>query len=105
MFKRIAVLSALSLVPLVGLAQSQEIRGTVTDSMCGKQHMMKNATAAQCTRECVKSGANFALAAGDKLYTLKGDKTQIDRFAVANVMVQGDVHGTTIDVKQIKAAK
>jgi hypothetical protein len=105
MFKRIAVLSAVALLSVVAQAQTNELRGTVTDSMCGSKHMMKNATAAQCTRECVKSGSDFALAVGDKLYILKGDKAEIDKFAGANVVVQGDIHGTTMDVKQIKPAK
>ena len=37
--------------------------------------MMKDATAAECTRECVKKGSDFALVSGGKVYTLgnKGD--------------------------------
>ncbi len=35
---------------------TQTITGTVTDAMCGAHHMMKDATAAQCTRACIKQG-------------------------------------------------
>lgn len=84
---------------------SQTLTGTVSDAMCGAHHMMKGATAAQCTRECVKQGSDFALVSGDKVYTLKGDKSQLDKFAGQNVTVKGKVDGTTITVGSISAAK
>jgi hypothetical protein len=88
------------------LAQSsQAITGTVTDAMCGAHHMMGGKTPAQCTRECVKGGSDFALASGDKVYTLKGDKSQLDRFAGQNVTIQGKVDGNTITVNSITAHK
>ena len=107
---RIKVL-ALSFVLTVGASSiafaqaTQTITGTVTDSMCGAHHMMKNATPAQCTRECVKQGSDYALASGNKIYTLKGDKTQFDKFAGENVVIQGTTEGTTISVRSIKTAK
>jgi hypothetical protein len=73
--------------------------------MCGAHHMMKDATAAQCTRECVKQGSDFALASGGKVYTLKGDKAQFNKFAGENVVVKGKVSGTTISVDSITASK
>jgi hypothetical protein len=87
------------------LAQAdQTITGTVTDAMCGKKHMMQGASAAQCTRECVKSGLDYALVVGDKIYILKGDKAAIDKFAGANVVVKGKTSGSTVTVESIKAA-
>jgi hypothetical protein len=41
---------------------SQAVTGTVIDAMCGASHMMQGKTPAQCTRECVKQGSDFALA-------------------------------------------
>ena len=84
---------------------TQTITGTVTDAMCGAHHMMKDATAAQCTRACIKQGADFALASGGKVYILKGDKSQLDKFAGENVSVKGKVNGNTISVDSIEAAK
>lgn len=104
--KKVVLVPAFVLVAALMQAQSsQTITGTVTDSMCGKKHMMKNATAPQCTRECVKSGSDYALVSGDKLYTLNGDKTQFDKFAGSNVVIEGEASGTTITVKAIKAAQ
>jgi len=98
----------LSTVLSVGaaLAQSgQTITGAVTDAMCGAHHMMQGKTPAQCTRECVNQGSDFALASADKVYILKGDKSQLDKFAGQNVTVRGKVDGKTITVDSIAAAK
>src|SRR6267143_563836 len=84
---------------------TQTLTGTVSDAMCGAHHMMKGATAAQCTRECVKQGSDFALVSGSKVYTLKGDKAQFDKFAGENVVVKGKVSGTTISVDSIATSK
>ncbi len=104
--KRFVLIPAFALAAVFIHAQSsQTITGTVTDSMCGKKHMMKNATATQCTRECVKSGSDYSLVSGDKVYKLKGDKAQIDKFAGLNVVVEGETIDKTINVKTIKAGQ
>lgn len=86
-------------------ASEQTLTGVVSDTMCGKQHMMKNAPAAKCTRECVKGGSDYALVVGDKVYMLKGDKAQIDKFAGEKATVIGDMEGNTVTVKSVSAAK
>ena len=73
--------------------------------MCGAHHMMQGATAAQCTRECVKQGSDFALVSAGKVYTLKGDKSQFDKFAGQNVTIKGKIDGKTITVDSIATAK
>lgn len=84
---------------------TQTVTGTVTDAMCGAHHMMKDATAAQCTRACIKQGADFALASGGQVYVLKGGKSQFDKFAGQNVNIKGTVKGNTISVNSIETAK
>jgi hypothetical protein len=69
--------------------------------MCGMKHMMKNAPASKCTHECVKGGSDYALVVGDKVYTLKGDKAQIDKFAGEKATVKGEIKGETILVSSI----
>jgi hypothetical protein len=104
--KRVFLIPTLTLVAATMQAQaSQKISGTVTDSMCGKKHMMQGATAAQCTRECVKSGSDYALVSGDKVYTLKGNNAQIDKFAGVSVIIEGETSGNTVTVQSIKAAQ
>jgi hypothetical protein len=104
--KLITPIAALTLGAASLFAQAtQTLTGTVSDVMCGAHHMMKDATAAQCTRECVKKGSDFALVSGGKVYTLKGDKTQFDKFAGENVLVKGKVSGTTVSVDSIATSK
>ena len=84
---------------------SQALTGTVSDTMCGAQHMMKDASAAKCTRECVKSGSDYALVSGGKVYTLKGNSAQLDKFAGQAVKVSGKLFGSTFTVDSISAGK
>lgn len=105
MIRKLFASSMILFAPIVAFAQAQQFKGTVTDAMCGKEHMMKNVSAAECTRECVKAGSDFALVSGDKVYVLKGDKAQLDKYAGAQVVVQGDLNGNSIAVKSIQPAK
>ena len=86
-------------------AAEQGFTGEVSDSMCGKKHMMGGSSGAACTRACVKDGSDYALVVGDKVYTLKGDKATIDKFAGQQAKVTGKATGSTIQVASIAAAK
>src|SRR5258708_12989657 len=91
-----ALFFSLVLSTIAASAQSsQTLTGTVSDAMCGAHHMMQGATAAQCTRECVKQGSDFALVSGGKVYTLKGDKRQFNKLPGHSVPVKGKVDGKT----------
>ncbi|MDP9049138.1 MAG: hypothetical protein M3O31_00220 [Acidobacteriota bacterium] len=87
------------------LAASQIVEGVVSDSMCGKTHMMPGKTATQCTEECIKAGSSYVLVAGDKTYTLAGKKTAIAPFAGKHVRIQGDLKVKTLTVTTIYEAK
>ena len=67
--------------------------------------IMKDTSAAKCTRECTKSGSDYALVIGEKVYTLKGNKSDIDKLAGERATVKGKVSGNTITVDSISAAK
>src|SRR3954452_5442781 len=87
-------------------AQSSDtLTGTVSDSMWGPKHMMKDASPAKCTRECVKTGSDYALVSGGKVYTLKGKSAQLDKLAGQSVKVTGKVSGSTMTVDSISAGK
>jgi hypothetical protein len=101
-----ALFLSVALSTVAASAQSnQTLTGTVSDAMCGAHHMIQGKTPAQCTRECVKQGSDFALVSSGKVYTLKGDKTQFDKFAGENVVVKGKISGTTILVDSIGPSK
>lgn len=83
---------------------AQNFTGVVSDPMCGAKHMTKDKSAADCARTCAQQG-DYALVVGDKVYTLKGDKDAIGKFAGARAVVAGDLDGKTIKVESIQAAK
>lgn len=101
----IAFVALILAAPSVFAQAKQTITGTITDSMCGAHHMMKNATPAQCTRECVKQGSDFALDSGGKIYTLKGDKAQFDKYAGQTVKIKGTIAGSDLTVDSIAPSK
>lgn len=89
----------------VVLAMAATVSGTVTDTMCKAKHMIPGKTPAECARECVKQGAQWALVSGGKTYMLTGDAAKISAVAGKKVTVSGDLKGTTLAVKSITEAK
>jgi hypothetical protein len=102
---RSLTLAAAGLALTTSLAFAETFTGTVSDTMCGKKHMMPGVGDAKCVQECIKDGADYALVIGDKVYTLKGDKTQLNKLAGAKVVVDGQLSGDTVTAKSITPAK
>jgi hypothetical protein len=86
-------------------AAAKTLTGVVSDGMCGAKHMAKDKSAADCTRECVKSGSDYALVVGGKVYPLKGDKMELDKYAGQRATVKGTLDGNNVNVQSITAAK
>ncbi|MGI9103499.1 MAG: hypothetical protein ACR2IF_13765 [Terriglobales bacterium] len=103
----ISVFIVLFVASLLAFAAPQTFTGIVTDTMCGKKHMMPGKSDAECVRECMKTKGDwtYGLVVGDKVYSLSGDKKQFDAFAGQRVKVTGDVAGSKIAVQAINAAK
>jgi hypothetical protein len=80
------------------------LTGSVSDAMCGKSHMMPEKSAAECARECAKDG-DYALVVGDKVYTLKGHKEDLEKLAGNTATVTGTLKGTTVEVASVTTAK
>ena len=95
------LIAFLSLFAFAGVPQT--FTGTVTDTMCGKKHMIQGKTDAECTRECMKSKGDwtYGLIVGEKVYSLAGDAKQLDAAAGKRVKVTGEVNGNKIAVKSI----
>jgi hypothetical protein len=88
-------------------AAHKTFTGTITDSMCGKDHAaMKMGTDAKCAVACVKAGAKFALYDGKTTYTLS-DQAAPEKFAGQRVTVTGTLadKGGVIHVTKIETAK
>ena len=104
-FLVLALTSAIMIPAIQQLhAASQSIDGIVSDSMCGKKHMMPGKTDAQCVQECIKSGSSYALVAGAKVYMLAGKPQTIAPFAGKRVHIQGDLKDNTITITSITEA-
>ncbi len=100
----LALLSAVMIPAIKQVhAASQTIDGVVSDTMCGKKHMLAGKTAAECVQVCIKDKANFALVAGDKVYTLAGKPQTLAPFAGKQVRIQGNLENNTITVISIRA--
>jgi hypothetical protein len=82
-------------------AATQTIDGVVSDSMCGKAHMMPGKTDAKCVEECIKEGSSYVLVAGNKIYTLSGKPQTIAPFAGKHVQVTGDLSKNILTVASI----
>ncbi|HVZ18130.1 MAG TPA: hypothetical protein VG897_13490 [Terriglobales bacterium] len=101
------IVICLTALAVSAFGAQQTLTGTVTDTMCGKKHMMPGKTDAECVRECMKHKGNwsYGLLVGDKVYSLVGDNEQFDSLAGQRVQVAGDVTGDKITVQTITAAK
>jgi hypothetical protein len=80
------------------------LTGTVSDSMCGAQHMEKGKSAAECTRECVKGGTKYALVVGKKVYMLEGHEAELDKVAGMKAKVKGNMSAETLTVQSVVPA-
>jgi len=81
------------------------LTGTVSDALCGAKHSMTNMSAAECTRMCVKGGQGFALVVGDKVYNLRGDSAELDKYAAQRVTLKGKLKGNIVTLDSVVPAK
>ena len=88
-----------------GGSARRELTGVVSDAMCGRTHMMKDKSEAECLRYCVQQGAKYALVVGEEVYTLEGHQTELNRYAAKAVTVSGRVKGKVVTVESVVPAK
>ncbi|HWB95646.1 MAG TPA: DUF5818 domain-containing protein [Bryobacteraceae bacterium] len=91
------------------VAGAATFTGVVTDTMCGKDHvMMKITPDSKCVLECTKhdKSTRYALYDGKKVYVLSDQKTP-EQFAGQKVKVTGTLYEKTgiLKVDSIAAAR
>jgi hypothetical protein len=100
-------------IPQPGTAQTpiqthgpqQVYEGMITCSRCGARHSAEfGRTAGDCSRVCVRAGAQFALVEGEKTYVLDGDLTLVRKLAGQRARIIGATSGNTIQVSSAAAA-
>jgi hypothetical protein len=77
------------------------LSGIVSDSICGKGHTINGHGDRECTRICVKLGANYALVTGRSLFILKGHQAELDEYAGEKVIITGAVNGNIVRVESV----
>jgi hypothetical protein len=82
-------------------AATQSVDGVISDSMCGKTHMMPGKPDAKCVEECAKAGSSYVLVAGNKIYTLAGKPQTIAPFAGKHVHIVGDLNKNVLTIASI----
>lgn len=107
----LAIAAAMLCFAGTAFAADQTWTGTISDSKCGASHKAmtehnKNLTDSACAQACVKGGAKFVLASGDKIYVLDNQKDPaLAMYAGRMVTVTGDLQGDTIRATKISMAK
>jgi hypothetical protein len=73
--------------------------GMITCTQCGAKHAANlGDNAGDCARQCVRSGAKFALIDGDTTYQLEGDPVMLKKFAGQRARIMGVAQGHVIKV-------
>jgi hypothetical protein len=85
-------------------SKQQTFTGVISDSACGATHTMKNMSAADCARMCVKSGQKYVLVVGKSIYTLQGHDADLEKLAGANATINGNLNGKTLTIKTVASA-
>jgi len=87
-------------------AAGREVTGMVTDSICKGLNVYKAHTQSSCARDCVQlRHADYVLVVGPTVYTLQGNKAELDKFAGGRATVKGQINGNTIAVESVTAVK
>ncbi len=87
---------------LLTACRASSVEGFISDSMCGRKHIMPGASDAECTNECVKAGAQYVVVADDKIYFLAGNLQDAAALAGKKAHVEGAVSGNTITVSSMR---
>jgi hypothetical protein len=99
-----AAIEAFGQTQTASVTTERTYEGMVTCSRCGARHSAKlGETASDCTRKCVRIGAQFALIDGDNIYLLEGDLNSLKKVAGERARITGSAAGNTIRVSSVIA--
>ena len=106
MRKMLASLAAVALMSSVPLFAADEMKGKISDAMCGAKHGAGEhggkTTDRECVEKCVKEGAKYVFVSGDKVYKIANqDFAGLKTHAGHEVLLTGDAKEDTITVTKI----
>lgn len=82
----------------MGQAGANTFVGIVSDSLCMARHRSPDKSPEECTRTCVRHGARYTLVAGEKIFILEGDASELARLSGQRVRITGARQGDVIQV-------
>jgi hypothetical protein len=84
----------------------QTLSGVISDRRCGAKHTVVNTDRPpSCIRYCLEAGSAYVLVANNTVYSLQGDKEEIEKYAGYRATVSGTAGHGTIVVKSIARAE
>jgi len=107
--KRITGLLVLAMIALAVCAAGAEIKGSISDKMCGADHMGQEP--AKCTLSCVEHGSPFVLVVSkDNILDIENQKdakiaAALKKYAGQSVTVTGTMSkdGKSVKIEKITA--
>ena len=97
----LALCLPLAIRPAHSATADVTLTGVVSCSHCHGLHSRKGTNRLSCTMLCVSQDSHYVLLAGDKTYTLEGNKNTIQNFGGGNAAVTGHLSGDTLEVTTI----
>ena len=75
-------------------------KGTISDEMCGAQHVNATAKDIACAQKCFKGGSPAVFVVGDKVYKIENQDAVKDhvghKVTLTGTMTDGTVHVDTV---------
>jgi hypothetical protein len=79
-----------------------EIKGTISDSKCGKAHLDASEKSQKCVAGCVKGGSAPVLVTEDGKILKISDAAKVADHLGHKVVVNGSVDGDTVTIASVK---
>lgn len=98
---KLVATAALFLAVSASSAFAETLKGTISDSMCGAQHVNASKEDMECAQKCVKGGSAAVLVVGDKIYKIANQDAVKDHIG-HKVTITGAVTGDSVHVDSVK---
>jgi hypothetical protein len=101
----LALFAAVVIPAVPRVYAAEPLDGVISDSMCGRKHMIAGKTPAQCVAECIRNNSRYVLVTKDKIYALEGKPQTVAPFSGKHVHIDGTLNGNTVTVASIHEVK
>ena len=83
-------------------AFAADVKGTISDSKCGKAHADASEKSMKCVNGCVKGGQKAVLITEDGKILQIADQDKVAAHLGHKVTISGDIKGDTVHVESVK---